>query len=78
MSDGHSGTPVTNAQFSTAQVALLNQSYIANATVKKPDIPIYIAIVMDSSGSMGGSVVALNERSKAALSVIFLTIPISL
>jgi len=70
ISDGHSGSPVTNAQFSTAQVALLNQTYIANATVKKPDVPIYVAILMDSSGSMGGSVVALRNAAKAALSDI--------
>ena len=70
ISDGHSGAPVTNAQFSTAQVALLNQTYIANATVKKPDVPIYVAILMDSSGSMGGSVVALRNAAKAALTDI--------
>jgi len=70
ISDGHAGTPVTNAQISTAQVALLNQNFIANAQIKKPDIPIYIAIVMDSSGSMGGSVNALVNAAKMSLSDI--------
>ena len=70
VAEGRSGTPVTNARFSTAQVALLNQSYVANATVKKPDIPIYIAIVMDSSGSMGGSVNDLRNAAKLSLSDI--------
>ena len=70
VSEGHAGTPVTNAKFSTAQVALLNQNYIANATIKKPDIPIYIAIVMDSSGSMGGSVNDLKNAAKLSLNDI--------
>jgi VWFA-related protein len=70
ISDGPSGTPVTNAQFSTAQVALLNQNYIANATIKKPDIPIYVAILMDSSGSMGASAVDLKNAAKLALNDI--------
>ena len=39
VSEGHSGTPVTNAKFSTAQMALLNQSYVANATIKNLIFP---------------------------------------
>ncbi len=70
ISDGHAGTPIVNPKISTAQVALLNQNFIANATVKKPDIPIYIAIVMDSSGSMGGSVNDLKNSAKLSLSDI--------
>ena len=49
------GAPVMNAQPVGGQIALLNNDYVANAVIKKPDIPIYIALVMDASGSMGGS-----------------------
>ena len=72
------GAPVMNAQPTSGQIALLNNEYVANAIIKKPDIPIYIALVMDASGSMGGSAEALKNAAKLSLNNIpdDLTIPI--
>ena len=64
------GSPVMNAQPTSGQIALLNNEYVANATIKKPDIPIYIALVMDASGSMGGSAEALKNAAKLSLNNI--------
>lgn len=64
------GAPVMNAQPTSGQIALLNNEYVANATIKKPDIPIYIALVMDASGSMGGSADALKNAAKLSLNNI--------
>lgn len=64
------GAPVMNAQPTSGQIALLNNEYVANAIIKKPDIPIYIALVMDASGSMGGSAEALKNAAKLSLNNI--------
>lgn len=64
------GAPVMNAQPTGGQIALLNNEYVANAVIKKPDIPIYIALVMDASGSMGGSAEALKNAAKLSLNNI--------
>ncbi len=64
------GAPVMNAQPVGGQIALLNNDYVANAVIKKPDIPIYIALVMDASGSMGGSAEALKNAAKLSLNNI--------
>ncbi len=70
LSEGHSGAPVMNAEFTSGQFALLNTDYVANATIKKPDIPIYVALVMDSSGSMGGSADTLKNAAQLSLNNI--------
>ena len=64
------GAPVMNAQPVGGQIAILNNEYVANAVIKKPDIPIYIALVMDASGSMGGSAEALKNAAKLSLNNI--------
>jgi len=68
--EGHSGAPVLNAQPSGGQITLLNTNYVADAVIKKPDIPIYVALVMDASGSMGGSQDALKKAAKQSLNNI--------
>jgi hypothetical protein len=70
ISEGHSGAPVMNPEFTSGQIALLNTNYVANATIKKPDIPIYVALVMDASGSMGGSADTLKNAAKLSLNNI--------
>jgi VWFA-related protein len=65
--ESHTGVPVMNAEFANAQVALLNTNNISGATIKKPDIPIYVTLVMDSSGSMGGSSAILKSAAKLSL-----------
>ena len=61
------GAPVLTAEPSSAQVALLNTNLVTQAQVKKPDVPIYITLVMDSSGSMGAAADDLKQAAKQAL-----------
>jgi len=68
--ESHTGVPVMNAEFIGAQISLLNTNYITNAKIQKPDIPIYIALVMDASGSMGGSAQKLQDAAKLSLNNI--------
>ena len=61
------GTPVLNAEPASAQVTLLNTNLVSQAQVKKPDVPIYITLLMDSSGSMGAAADTLKKAAKLAL-----------
>ena len=58
-----SGAPVLDAQPTGAQITLLNTNYVSQGQVKKPDVPIYITMVMDSSGSMGLAAPALRKAA---------------
>ena len=65
------GAPVMNAQPVGGQIALLNNDYVANAIIKKPDIPIYVALVLDASGTMVGTAdKPLQEAAKLSLNNI--------
>jgi VWFA-related protein len=65
------GAPVMNAQPVGGQIALLNNNYVANAIIKKPDIPIYVALVLDASGTMVGTAdKPLQEAAKLSLNNI--------
>jgi len=61
------GAPVLDAEPSSAQVTLLNTNLVSQGQVKKPDVPIYITLVMDSSGSMGAAADKLKQAAKLAL-----------
>ena len=65
--DPQTGAPVLDAEPSSAQVTLLNTNLAANGQVKKPDVPIYITLVLDSSGSMSASAAMLRAAAKLAL-----------
>ncbi|MFZ6026288.1 MAG: VWA domain-containing protein [Chloroflexota bacterium] len=65
--DESTGTPILSLDAKNAQITLLNTGYAAPAQIKQPDIPIYITLLMDSSGSMGGSAGKLQEAAKLAL-----------
>jgi hypothetical protein len=65
--DPQTGAPVLDAEPSSAQVTLLNTNLAANGQVKKPDVPIYITLVLDSSGSMSASAGMLRAAAKLAL-----------
>jgi len=66
--DPSTGNAVTNAELSNAQVTLLNNNLVANGDLKEPDVPIYVALVLDTSGSMAGSADVLKNAAKLALS----------
>jgi VWFA-related protein len=65
--DPKTGVPILNATPSSAQVTLLNKSLVAQGQVKAPDVPIYITLVLDSSGSMGWAAPQLRQAAKQAL-----------
>jgi len=65
--DPKTGAPILNANPSSAQVTLLNKNLVAQGQVKAPDVPIYITLVMDSSGSMGWAAPQLRQAAKQAL-----------
>lgn len=66
--DPSTGSAVTNAELSNAQVTLLNNNLVAAGDLKEPDVPIYVALVLDTSGSMAGSADILKNAAKLALS----------
>jgi FHA domain/von Willebrand factor type A domain len=49
------------------QLSLLNTNYTANGELKKPDVPIYITLVLDASGSMSGAAPTLRKAAKESL-----------
>jgi len=65
--DPTTGAAVTDAQISGAQIALLNTGLAAIGSIQQPDVPIYIALVLDSSGSMAGAAGLLKTAAKQAL-----------
>lgn len=65
--DDRSGTPMLNVDAQSAQITLLNTNFTSEAELKQPDLPIYITLVMDASGSMGGAAQALKDAAKLSL-----------
>jgi VWFA-related protein len=65
--DNRSGTPMLIVDAESAEITLLNTSFTTPAELKKPDIPIYVTLVLDSSGSMTGAAAKLQEAAKLAL-----------
>ena len=65
--DDRTSTPMLNVEAQSAQVTLLNTNYTSNGELKKPDVPIYITLVMDASGSMARAASAIQEAAKLSL-----------
>ncbi len=69
--DPTTGTPILDAEPSSAQVTALYNNLVSPGQVKKPDSPIYITLVLDSSGSMAGAAAdKLKQAAKQALNNI--------
>ncbi|HSO12442.1 MAG TPA: VWA domain-containing protein, partial [Anaerolineales bacterium] len=64
--DDRTGTPMLTVDAQSAQITLLNTNYTVEGQLKKPDVPIYITMVLDSSGSMGGAAEDLQDSAKLA------------
>ncbi len=65
------GAPILDAQPSSAQVTNLYTNLVSPGQVKIPDTPIYITLVLDSSGSMAGAAAdKLKQAAKQALTNI--------
>ena len=65
--DDRSGSPMLNVDAQTAQITLLNTNYTSNGELKKPDIPIYITLLLDASGSMARAASAIQNAAKLSL-----------
>jgi len=65
--DEREGIPIINAEPKSAHLTFLNTKLEAEAEVKKPDIPIYISLVLDGSGSMSPAVLDVKNAAVEAL-----------
>lgn len=65
--DPKTSLPVLDVTPSTAQVSLPKYNYLVEAPVTRPDVPIYVVLVLDASGSMGGVAADLQKAAKQAL-----------
>jgi VWFA-related protein len=65
--DKQSGRAITDITPETAQITLLNTGLTSGAEIKQPDIPIYITMVLDASGSMSSAQNLLKDSAKLAL-----------
>ena len=68
--DPRTSRPVMDVDVSSVQLALTNTGFTAQGEIKPPDIPIYVTLVLDSSGSMANSAQLLRDAAKQALSNI--------
>ncbi len=65
--DPKTSLPITDTGITSAEIALPQTNFSAPAEFKKPDVPIYIVMVLDASGSMGGAAENLKKAAKEAL-----------
>lgn len=65
--DDRSGSPMLTVDAQTAQITLLNTNYTSNGELKKPDVPIYITLLLDASGSMARAASAIQNAAKLSL-----------
>lgn len=65
--DKRTGQAITDVSPENAMITLLNTGLAAGGEIKQPDIPIYITMVMDASGSMAGAQQLLKDAAKLAL-----------
>lgn len=65
--DPKTGIPVTDFKSTGSSLSLPQTLYTTSTAITKPDVPIYIVLVLDASGSMGGAADALKKAAKLAL-----------
>lgn len=65
--DPATGTPFTSLKAKDATMTLLKTNFVSSAEIKEPDLPIYVTMVLDASGSMAASAAKLQEAAKQAL-----------
>lgn len=59
--------PIANPSIQSASIQIVGDSTIYETAVSKPDTPFFVAIVLDTSGSMGG---AIDDMRRAASQAI--------
>lgn len=65
--DPKTSLPVLENIAKSAQISMPQYNFTTNAEFKKPDVPIYVMMVLDASGSMGGAAEDLKKAAKLAL-----------
>jgi len=65
--DPKTGLPVLDIQPKNSSISLPQTNFTAPTSVTKPDVPIYIVLVLDASGSMSGAAEDLKKAAKLAL-----------
>lgn len=65
--DPKTSLPVLENVAKSAQINMPQYNFTTDAEFKKPDVPIYVVMVLDSSGSMGGAAEDLKKAAKLAL-----------
>ncbi|MBS4059870.1 MAG: FHA domain-containing protein [Bacteroidetes bacterium] len=65
--DPKTSLSVTGVQPQNAEITLPQYNYTVQVPVTRPDVPIYVTLVLDSSGSMGGLESDLKRAAKSAL-----------
>jgi hypothetical protein len=66
--DPKTSLPILDAVAKSAQIDMPQSNFSTEAQFKKPDVPIYVVMVLDASGSMGGAADDLRKAAKLALS----------
>ncbi|PKN92847.1 MAG: hypothetical protein CVU44_12510 [Chloroflexi bacterium HGW-Chloroflexi-6] len=65
--DPKTSLPALDVTPQSAQVSLPQYNYTAEVPVTRPDVPIYVVLVLDASGSMSGVAADLQKAAKQAL-----------
>ncbi|GAB4487599.1 MAG: hypothetical protein Fur0016_01510 [Anaerolineales bacterium] len=65
--DPKTGLPVLETIAQTARIDLPGTNYAVDVPIQKPDVPIYIVLVLDASGSMARAAEDLKKSAKQAL-----------
>jgi hypothetical protein len=65
--DPKTSLPILDNVAKNAQINLPQFNFTTEAEFKKPDVPIYVVMVLDASGSMGGAAEDLKKAAKLAL-----------
>ncbi|MCX6080277.1 MAG: FHA domain-containing protein [Chloroflexi bacterium] len=65
--DPKTDIPVLDIGAKNSSLALPQSNFNAPTSITKPDVPIYIVMVLDASGSMGGAAEDLKKAAKLAL-----------
>lgn len=65
--DPTTGAPMTQPKPEKAEITLLTTNHTTPASIQTPDLPIYITLVLDASGSMAANAQKLRDAAKLAL-----------
>lgn len=61
------GKIFTSLNADNAQITLLHNGYVSPATIKEPDVPVYITLLLDSSASMGENAKKMQQAAQLSL-----------